>query len=153
LRGILGLELRVPVKEKHCKRCGETKSLEHFEMRKRPSGNYTPHTYCRPCRAEYNREWKAANLAKVKAYTHKSHLKKTYGLDQGEYYAMLEEQNGVCAICNKQPPNGKKLHVDHCHSTGDIRALLCGPCNRGMGGFRDNPAILRAAANYLERYQ
>ena len=140
------------MKEKHCKRCGETKSLEHFEMRKRPSGNYTPHTYCRPCRAEYNREWKEANKAKVDAYQHRSHLKKTYSLDYEAYCAMLEEQNGLCAICRKPEPSGQKLHVDHCHSTGNIRALLCGPCNRGMGGFRDNPAVLRAAADYLERY-
>jgi len=66
---------------------------------------------------------------------------------------MVDDQDGVCAICG-EPPGGrwKKLHVDHDHETGRVRALLCVSCNRALGWFRDNPEILRKAIVYLEEH-
>ena len=58
---------------------------------------------------------------------------------------MLEEQGGVCAICKTAPA----VHVDHDHATGAVRALLCFNCNGGLGQFKDDPAVLRAAAEYV----
>jgi hypothetical protein len=59
-------------------------------------------------------------------------------------------QGHVCKLCGRLQVGGKRLAVDHCHDdTGHIRDLLCNPCNAGMGGFRDNPAMLRKAADYL----
>jgi len=71
---------------------------------------------------------------------------------------MFSAQDGLCAIC-ADPPNpngikaGSRLHVDHCHATGRVRALLCNSCNRGIGYFRDDPARLRAALAYLAAHQ
>lgn len=85
-------------------------------------------------------------------------LKRYYGLTGEEYGRMLAEQKGVCAIC-QQPEtamfNGvpKVLHVDHCHKTDRIRALLCGTCNAMLGHAKEDPAILRAAADYLEKHR
>ena len=69
-------------------------------------------------------------------------------------------QGGVCAICsntetivNVRTGKPKALHVDHCHKTGKIRGLLCSRHNKGMGLFNDDPALLRAAAAYLEGHQ
>lgn len=77
-----------------------------------------------------------------------------YGLTVEEYDEMLKQQNGVCRIC-KQPPASEgwktvtRLHVDHDHDTGKVRALLCNNCNRGLGYFQDSYELLTQASNYL----
>lgn len=59
-------------------------------------------------------------------------------------------QRGLCAVCRDpmDPP-----HSDHCHTTGQTRALLCGPCNKALGLFKDEPERMRAAADYVERHR
>lgn len=65
---------------------------------------------------------------------------------------MLKTQGGRCAICPKKVSlDGKALSVDHCHTSGKIRGLLCSECNRGIGYFTDNPELLEAAAAYLKK--
>lgn len=65
---------------------------------------------------------------------------------------MLASQGGGCAICQKPDGEGKdRLHLDHDHETGKARGLLCGPCNRGIGMLRDDPALVRKALDYLEK--
>jgi hypothetical protein len=78
-----------------------------------------------------------------------------YGLTRKGYAALLEAQNHACAIC-KTPhieENNKRLFIDHDHEVGHkaVRGLLCSTCNLGIGYFKDNPDLLRAAAEYLER--
>lgn len=70
-------------------------------------------------------------------------------LELSPYQYMLENQNGVCAICSNVDKSGRALAIDHDHKTGFVRGLLCGSCNRGLGLFRDNPEILLKAAKYL----
>ncbi len=62
---------------------------------------------------------------------------------------MSDEQGGLCAICRTAPAE----HVDHDHVTGRVRQLLCFNCNGGLGQFKDDPAVLRAAASYVERHR
>ena len=79
---------------------------------------------------------------------------KQYGLIPAEYLAILAAQGGGCAICAGPPRHNRKwLDVDHCHTTGVVRGLLCGWCNLGIGKLQDNPSFLRRAADYLERHQ
>ncbi len=82
------------------------------------------------------------------------HLKKRFGMTIDEYEAMMEAQGGVCAVC-EGPPSGryKRLHVDHDHLTDEIRALLCHHCNIALGLAEDDPRLLRAMADYLERHR
>ncbi len=71
-----------------------------------------------------------------------------YGLSADEYAELVADQNNVCAICG-QPSAERALAVDHDHSSGDVRGLLCAPCNTGLGVFRDDPLLLRKAISYL----
>lgn len=75
-------------------------------------------------------------------------LKYKYGLTGTAYGRMFDTQNGKCAICRRAPIN-KPLSVDHDHSTGDVRGLLCHGCNAGLGYFEDDPLRLHAAFRYL----
>lgn len=91
-----------------------------------------------------------ANAESVKAYD----LGRTFGISLEQYQKMFVTQGGVCACCNKpehEKRSGKTrwLAVDHCHTTGEIRGLLCGSCNRGIGKFGDDPNLLEQAAGYL----
>jgi hypothetical protein len=94
-------------------------------------------------------------LSKTKEYENELFLKRTYGLSKDEFDAMLAEQNGKCAICKAEAPahHKKRLNVDHCHTTGMIRGLLCDACNRGLGLFKDNPELLHKAIQYLSIFQ
>lgn len=80
-----------------------------------------------------------------------------YGISLSDYQRMHDEQNGACASCSQPETDMRSgqirwLAVDHCHSTGAIRGLLCGHCNKGIGHFKDDPDLLRKAAAYLERH-
>lgn len=74
-----------------------------------------------------------------------------YGITLEQYNAMVVAQGGVCKICGN-PPNGKRLVVDHCHSLTKFRGLLCERCNQGLGSFKDNPHLLLSAKEYLEEF-
>jgi hypothetical protein len=71
---------------------------------------------------------------------------KIYRLSLVDYDALLQRQNGVCAICKR---SGRALCVDHCHACGKVRGLLCGKCNSVLGFCDDSRAHLLAAAAYL----
>ena len=79
-----------------------------------------------------------------------------YGISIERYEQMLAEQNGVCAICGSSENGDKstdRFHVDHCHTTGIVRGLLCLSCNHGLGKFKDSVESLRSAVRYLESVQ
>ena len=82
-------------------------------------------------------------------------LKATYGITQTDYERMLSDQGYACAICGAmhEERRGKVLHVDHCHTTGRVRQLLCSSCNTALGKFRDDTERLRSAIEYLERHK
>lgn len=83
------------------------------------------------------------------ATSRKRHLLKKFGLTPGTYQAMLAAQGGGCAICRAEKASLRKLHVDHCHTTGKVRGLLCGKCNSLLGFAEDSLEILSRAAAYL----
>jgi hypothetical protein len=74
-----------------------------------------------------------------------------YSLTIEAYSAMVAKQHNRCPICLRVPAADERLAVDHDHQTGAIRGLLCGPCNRALGGFGDDLPRLRRATAYLER--
>lgn len=86
-----------------------------------------------------------------------SHLRTRYGITQEQYQTLYDKQNGLCAGCGRLPKSGGKgnanavLFVDHDHYTDEVRGLLCQGCNAAVGLAQDNPQVLRALADYLEK--
>ena len=105
-------------------------------------------------RRQYMREWQRKSRAANPDYYLDAKLQKKYGITLEWYREQLSKQNNVCAIC-KQPETavirGKviSMPVDHCHTTGKARGLICTTCNRGLGLFRDNIDIMKSAIQYL----
>jgi hypothetical protein len=100
-------------------------------------------------RAEYMREYRKRRPRNVR----NTELKKHYGITLDNWEVIYLAQNGVCAICKQtELESGNRyanLAVDHCHATGRVRGLLCNNCNRALGLFKDNPAVLASAIRYL----
>lgn len=131
-----------------CKKCGENKPLTQFR-KSRPALNPEWRSWqCLDCKRAYNQLYKQTNPEKAKD----TRLRCAYGISYAEYQKMLKEQAGVCAIC-KTPPTGKRrhevLHVDHDHTTGEVRGLLCKTCNAALGAFQDSTTVIERAINYL----
>lgn len=82
-----------------------------------------------------------------------------YKLTPEAYFALLEAHENRCAVCSTDQPGTKDWHVDHDHSCcpgkrscGEcVRGILCSRCNTAIGGLQDDPTLLRAAADYLDR--
>lgn len=149
-----------------CCRCNQEKSVDDFYRRSdRPGGR---HYNCKECEsascktpnrrslanqrvAEFRQRLRERDYSEFRRRERKGNLYRNHGITIEEYEAKLISQGGVCAICNLPPTNGRglKLHVDHDHSTGKIRGLLCNYCNLGLGKFKDNSDLLQRAIEYL----
>jgi hypothetical protein len=77
------------------------------------------------------------------------HLKRKFGMTIEQYDAMLETQGGGCCICGRPPRDDISLHVDHDHSSGTVRGILCFCCNNALADFQENPTLLVKAASYV----
>jgi hypothetical protein len=132
---------------KRCTKCREIKEHAAFHVRPtRPDGYESS---CRSCKSEASRR-RNANPEK-KRVNRDNKLRLKYGIGIEDVDAMYELQQGRCGIC--QTPKGvERLHVDHDHSTGAVRSLLCLNCNSMLGHAKDSMAVLRAAILYLERH-
>lgn len=146
-----------------CRDCGKEFNYEATNGRRR--------FFCEQC-AERHTRLKNARYAhrqsvaiseepefyvRLQAYRFRSNIRR-YGITPEQFDQMLHDQSGLCAICGDKPdPDGRgayaRLHIDHCHATGEVRSLLCGRCNQGLGYFRDDPNRLAAAAQYLMAHQ
>ncbi|MCZ2816225.1 endonuclease VII domain-containing protein [Modestobacter sp. VKM Ac-2984] len=125
--------------EKWCPDCSLVKPISDFVRNSSQSSGRS--AYCKPC---HNARGKASKEKVGGSRTY--HLQRRYGITAVEADAMLADQGGLCAICAKAPA----AHVDHDHDSGAVRSLLCFNCNGGLGQFKDDPALLRVAARYVE---
>lgn len=149
---------RPGAKQKKCKRCEKSKPVSEFG--RHPSTRDKLRTACKACNslssAAWNRAhpekvkaWQESNAEKVRRIQRNSAYQRKYGITLERYEAMLAEQGGVCAICRSDTLVKWHFAVDHCHTTGRVRALLCQHCNAGLGNFKDSPEIMEAAATYV----
>jgi len=140
---------------KTCTKCGVEQSLDNFSIRNnRKSGRASQ------CKACYNRESKDRECGKNRTYCpdkrRASLLRERYNMTVDDYDLMLELQDHSCKCCGLHKDNHYKgknkipLYVDHRHDTGQIRGLLCGACNSGIGHLQDSIEGVEMALNYLK---
>lgn len=130
-------------------------------------------------KSEYNKLWRAANSAQIaenkkqwmidnKEYAAAQNRERRtknpsawkdgnlrrYGLTWSTYLDMLEKQGGVCAICDIPATECTKgLYVDHNHTTGEVRALLCLHCNSALGYVRESLDVTLSLAKYIQDHE
>ncbi len=159
---------------KRCTRCGEEKPLTEFYRKQATTRVGRPALYDSRC--------KACSRAKVKAYVNhpknrtrvlqykrdlyhntpkelrnvgwrERHYQRMYGSTRTAYDLQNAAQNGRCALCLRLPGEDEyRFALDHDHATGETRGVLCPSCNGGLGCFRDDPELLKAALAYLRAW-
>lgn len=150
-----------------CCKCGESRPTADYRKIAPVTGKAKNRKHrCKACERQYNADYRKAHPEKAREYERKAYenykdrwprywLQRAYGLTEDDYAKLLDAQDGKCAICGGDKPKNKSLKrmaVDHDHTTGMVRGLLCGPCNSGLGSFGDDIDRLEAAIRYLRRY-
>jgi hypothetical protein len=161
-----------------CKYCGITTTVNNFVRKRR-----TRLGYLRVCKACHSKDVCTRLARRLKLYPElreiknqkhrdrykidpkfrqrcldiskkcrrKNHLKTKFGLTLDDVANMRKQQNNKCAICfvsfDETPC------IDHNHTTGQVRGLICASCNLGLGKFKDNSMLLLQAAQYLRKYE
>ena len=157
---------------KRCSCCKNSKPYSDFYRNKNMRDGFA--NYCKDCLLSSNKKWKERNPGAVvetaKRYFEKhkekirqrvrdkhikdpsirkfASIKKNYGLSRRDYESILEWQGGGCAFCKR---NDIQMHVDHDHSTGRVRGILCHLCNTGLGLFRENTDVMNRAICYVSK--
>jgi hypothetical protein len=144
---------------KACRKCGEKKPFAAFSSDNSSKDGFQGK--CKVCaakwyrecvktdpkkikrRLEYGNRWRRNNPKRVAALQRQ----RKWGIPPEIFDELFEAQGGKCAICKAVAI----LCVDHDHTTKELRGLLCRNCNLALGNCRDNPKILRSAADYIER--
>lgn len=134
---------------KTCTKCKINKDLGEFY----PNGDRPgKQARCITCSVETTREWRRDNKERSAAQSNRNNKRGRYGLTVEEYSKILDSQNGLCAICENINSSGRSLSVDHSHTTGKIRALLCNNCNVALGLFKEDTGRMVKAIQYLNLY-
>lgn len=130
---------------KTCTKCGIDKELTEFYAPKgRTTAGGAPYILpsCKKCFSEYYEKNRERQLVS----NQRARIKRRYGISLEEYNSLVAQG---CSVCGEQQ---KRIVLDHCHATNSVRAPLCDGCNLALGGAKDDPATLRALADYLERH-
>ena len=157
---------------KTCYKCKHTKPVEDF--RSNAKSGYID-SYCRPCRNSYEKN-RYASMPKVKKHwlegkTEEEKLRlrrqksarrryNRYGLNLEELTARLEAQYGGCAVCSTpltldshdNAERVKVAHVDHTHTTGQVRGILCSKCNHALGLLDEDESRILSLLAYVKDY-
>jgi len=122
----------------NCRKCNKT-DCEFYA-----SNKYV----CKDCVKQQSAIWKKENLLRKNA-TRLEYDWSKRGIVDVDKANFIRNTIKSCAICDST----SNLQVDHCHETGTVRSMLCGRCNRALGGFGDNPELLMKAATYVQNYK
>ena len=132
-----------PIKEIECPEC-------HIKIQAKRKD-----TLCDACKRKHLKtHWKNIESNRDPIKRKDSNLKRNFGISLDDYKNMFERQDGCCAICGKHSDEcPRSLDVDHSHTTGHIRGLLCNCCNQALGLFKDDVEILKNAIQYLSEVE
>ena len=142
-----------------CRHCSQTLPLLNFYLKgkDRRGGKQPYNNECKDCCYKRKLEYHKTEVGK-KA-TRASKLRKRFGISIPQYETLLAQQKDTCAICggietkiHKVTGEVCRLVVDHDHSSGMVRGLLCSACNLGLGNFKDSIINLLGAIKYLEEH-
>ena len=122
-----------------CADCGRDKHPEEFPRNRRMKSGRG--SYCKPCHNARNR----ATIKRLHGDSRHYHYRGKYGISREDFDRLKAEQGGLCPICRRR----EATQVDHDHSTGKVRAILCLQCNAGLGALRDDVRLLYEAIDYL----
>lgn len=137
--------------KKVCNFCEEEKDVEEcfYKFYDKWSGKHYTSSRCKPCHQSYRRE-----SSTTKKNRKNEKLKLRYGLTYEQWEDMRESEDYSCMACGiTEEELGGVLDVDHCHSTGKARGLLCNACNTSLGRMNESVEGLRSLANYIETYR
>ena len=144
---------------KQCNNCKIEKPFSDFYIDKRVKKRTGYCNICKICQSIRYKNYLEKKYGSYAAGTRARELWSNYKMSLGDYDALLNKQDFACAICKtsyvdmltaergktRMPP------VDHCHTTGKIRGILCQRCNKAIGLLKDSPNLARALADYLEK--
>lgn len=133
-----------------CRECLTSQPIDNYGTYIGISGNTVRRKMCRGCRNTQQAKLYATNpgvRVRMKNVARARSLKKAYNISAADYDAMFAAQEGKCRICRTKA--ARHLDVDHCHTTGRVRGLLCWNCNIAIGHFKDSPVLLQRAIDYL----
>ena len=136
-----------------CNKCNQDKPKSEFYKESRFIRGYR--YSCKQCEAPRFKKYrsKPGIREKQNETRRKWNRVKLYNFPPELYDQKFAEQGNACAICGTDTPGGKgQFHADHDHETNQPRGVLCHNCNVALGNFQDNPEILRAAIEYLNKY-
>lgn len=159
------------LKRKQCTKCEKVKKADQFYFVSKI--NHNLRSECKACLYKQNKVYNETdagikavkkskqnffkNPAKLKAYKKQQAFTarfRKYGITEEQYNKLFEKQKGNCLICKK---HHKKTYlglvVDHCHSTKEVRGLLCNHCNAGIGFFKDSISNLKETIKYLNKFK
>lgn len=148
--------------QKTCTKCGVPKDLNLFVPCYGEKGRNKYRSWCKACHTADGVAYKRRNAdARARYAERRRHqdIKRKFGITVEQYDQILATQGGGCALCGTDRGSitcgGKprRLAVDHDHETGCVRGLLCEGCNRGIGLLRDDPDLLRRAADYIDQFR
>lgn len=113
---------------------------------------------CRPCKDANNVYTQGLRRKLGKAYVRGVNLRHAHGIDPADYTKMLREQGNVCAVCGNEETGRNQfgllpLAIDHDHTTGQKRGLLCMRCNRALGLLRDDPNVIAKLLAYITEWK
>ncbi len=128
-------------RQRLCSRCGQEKPIQQFVRNRSDRSGYGYH--CKPCHNRVSRLNREKHHGSVQNYM----LKHRYGITVDQLAEALAGQQGLCAVCLLRTAR----HVDHDHSTGKVRGILCFACNGALGQFNENVEWLERAVQYLEQ--
>jgi hypothetical protein len=131
---------------KICSNCKIEKPLSDFHNA--INGKFGKHHYCKDCFSVYRKQKYKYNPKDC----YDRRIRNVYNLTQDELMSMYHSQNKKCKICGNEYEKVSRhsgLHIDHCHTTGKVRGLLCARCNTLLGLSGDNVVILQSAIDYL----